>query len=69
MSLIIFFISVTFVLRQLECEDVYIKEYPTVIALRSGLREYFQFYNDERPHDSLDKCTPSEFYNGLRVAA
>ena len=55
--------------RSVKYEDVYIKEYPTVIALRSGLREYFQFYNDERPHDSLDKCTPSEFYNGLRVAA
>ena len=55
--------------RSVKYEDVYIKEYPTVIALRSGLREYFQFYNDERPHESLDKCTPSEFYNGLRVAA
>jgi len=55
--------------RSVKYEDIYIKEYPTVIALRSGLREYFQFYNDERPHDSLDKCTPSEFYNGLRVAA
>jgi putative transposase len=55
--------------RSVKYEDVYIKEYPTVIALRSGLREYFQFYNNERPHDSLEKCTPSEFYNGLRVAA
>lgn len=55
--------------RSVKYEDVYIKEYPTVVSLRHGLHEYFQFYNDERPHDSLDKCTPSEFYNGLRVAA
>lgn len=55
--------------RSVKYEDVYIKEYPTVIALRSGLREYFQFYNDERPHESLERCTPSEFYKGLRVAS
>ena len=52
--------------RSVKYEDVYIKEYPTVVALRHGLREYFRFYNDERPDDSLGKCTPSEFYNGLK---
>lgn len=55
--------------RSVKYEDVYLKEYSTVLALRQGLSVYFQFYNDERPHDSLEKCTPSEFYNGLRVAA
>jgi len=55
--------------RSVKYEDVYIKEHPTVVALRRGLRDYFQFYNDERPHDSLEKCTPSEFYNGLKIAA
>jgi putative transposase len=46
--------------RSVKYEDVYLKEYPTVVALRRGLREYFRFYNDERPHESLGKCTPSE---------
>jgi putative transposase len=46
--------------RSVKYEDVYLKEYPTVVALRHGLREYFRFYNDERPHESLGKCTPSE---------
>jgi len=55
--------------RSVKYENVYIKEYPSVVALRRGLRDYFQFYNDERPHDSLEKCTPSEFYNGLKIAA
>ncbi|WP_425169708.1 IS3 family transposase, partial [Legionella sp.] len=55
--------------RSVKYEDVYLKEYPTVLALRHGLREYFRFYNDEKPHESLGKCTPSECYDGLRVAA
>ena len=55
--------------RSVKYEDVYLKEYPTVVALRRGLREYFRFYNDERPHESLRKHTPSEFYDGLRIAA
>ncbi len=55
--------------RSVKYEDVYLKEYPTVVALRHGLDVYFRFYNDERPHDSLGKCTPSEFYDGLRDAA
>jgi putative transposase len=55
--------------RTVKYEDVYIKDYSTGVALRSGLRDYFQFYNDERPHDSLNKCTPSEFYNGVKGAA
>lgn len=55
--------------RSVKYEDVYLKEYLTVTALRQGLHEYFRFYNDERPHEALGKCTPSECYNGLRVAA
>jgi putative transposase len=55
--------------RSVKYEDVYLKEYPTVLALRHGLNEYFKFYNDERPHDSLGTWTPSEVYNGLRVLA
>lgn len=34
-------------------EDTYIKEYAAVPALVTGLSNYFDLYNDERPHQSL----------------
>lgn len=55
--------------RSVKYEDVYIKDYPTVVALRHGLGVYFRFYNDERPHDSLGKRTPSECYDDFKDAA
>lgn len=51
--------------RTVKYQDIYLKEYQTVVALRQGLSEYFQFYNEERPHQSLDGCTPSEVYEAL----
>lgn len=52
--------------RSVKYEDVYLKEYRTVVALRQGLRIYLRFYNDERPHQSLSACTPSEVYAGVQ---
>jgi len=34
----------------------------------SGLKEYFEFYNFERPHQSLVGKTPAEIYWGREVA-
>ena len=41
-------------------EDVYLKDYRTVVALKQGLSEYFRFYNDDRPHQSFDGFIPAE---------
>ena len=46
--------------RSVKYEDVYLKDYCTVVALKQGLIEYFRFYNDDRPHQSSDGCTPAE---------
>jgi putative transposase len=39
-----------------------IKDYLTVPALEVGLSEYFDLYNYERPHQSLDYRTPAEVH-------
>ncbi|SCN47879.1 hypothetical protein BAZMOX_437497_0 [methanotrophic endosymbiont of Bathymodiolus azoricus (Menez Gwen)] len=38
------------------------REYQTVPELRSGLKRYFEFYNQERLHQSLGYKTPSEVH-------
>ena len=50
--------------RSLKYEDIYIKGYETVPSLMDGLRKYFSFYNDRRPHQSLGYRTPREIYWG-----
>lgn len=53
--------------RSVKYEEIYIKEFPTVEELLIGLRQYFKFYNHERPHASLGKLTPAEVYNGMSI--
>ena len=48
--------------RTVKYEDIYIKDYETVEDLKKGLRQYFWFYNNERPHQSLGDKTPAEVY-------
>ena len=51
--------------RSLKYEDIYLKNYETVPSLAQGLSDYFQFYNHERPHQSLGYQTPAEVYHGV----
>ena len=46
----------------LKYECVYLNEFDDGTALRKGLREWFDFYNSQRPHASLDYITPDEAY-------
>ena len=43
-------------------ENIYMNEYQTVPELRSGLKRYFEFYNQERLHQSLGYKTPREVH-------
>lgn len=48
--------------RSVKYEDIYIKDYASVPALEAGLLAYFNLYNTERPHQSLDYRTPAEVH-------
>jgi len=48
--------------RSVKYEDIYLKDYDTVPELDGGLGRYFQFYNFERPHQSLGYRTPAEVH-------
>ena len=52
--------------RSVKYEDLYIKEYSTVPALEHGLRDYFQLYNYERPHQSLAYRTPADVHCAIQ---
>ena len=39
--------------RSVKYEKIFLEEFETVPELLSGLKEYFEFYNFERPHQSL----------------
>jgi len=52
--------------RSVKYEDIYVKEYPTVPALELGLSDYFQLYNYERPHQSLNYRTPAMIHFGTQ---
>jgi len=53
--------------RSVKYEDIYLKEYKSVEELRCGLKQYFQYYNYERTHQSHGILTPAEVYTGQSV--
>lgn len=53
--------------RSVKYENVYLKGYETIPDAEKGLKEYFEFYNTERHHQSLDYKTPWVVYSGLEV--
>jgi len=48
--------------RSVKYEEVYINDYETVPDAKEGISRYMNFYNQERPHQSLDYKTPAEVY-------
>jgi putative transposase len=42
-------------------EEVYLKAYDSVAEARSGIGRYFEFYNQERKHQTLG-MTPDQMY-------
>jgi putative transposase len=48
--------------KSIKYEEVYLHAYETVIAAKSGIGRYLDFYNSHRPHSALDGSTPDTFY-------
>lgn len=51
--------------RSVKYEDIYLKGYQTIQDVKNGLTDYFDFYNNRRPHQSLSYKTPNEIYSSL----
>ena len=48
--------------KSVKYEEVYLHAYDSVSQARKGLQRYFEFYNERRPHSSLDGKTPDAVY-------
>jgi len=59
--------------RSVKYEEVYLREYGSVLELIQRLSTYFGFYNEERPHSAFEARTPTEVYDSnfgtLRAAS
>ncbi len=51
--------------RSLKYEDIYLRSYESMTELKEGIRRYFEFYNTERFHQSLEYLTPEEMYESF----
>jgi putative transposase len=58
--------------RSVKYEEVYLRAYDSVSEARASIGQYLNFYNERRPHSSLDGATPDQAYFNplpLRMAA
>jgi putative transposase len=51
--------------RSVKYEEVYLNDYQSVTDAEDRLSQYFDFYNNERLHQSLDYMTPQEVHFGF----
>jgi putative transposase len=48
--------------RTIKYEEVYLHDYASPREARLGLARYFEFYNQQRPHQALGYRTPAQLY-------
>lgn len=54
--------------RSVKYEEVYLKSYESVLDCKINLRNYFDQYNNERLHQSLDYVTPAEIHYAIMLS-
>ena len=55
--------------RTIKYEEVYLKAYDSVAEAKANLATYLRFYNERRPHRSLDGKTPDAAYFAALASA
>lgn len=55
--------------RTVKYQNVYIKGYQTILDAQQGLTEYFEYYNHQRLHQSLEYRRPWDIYTGKVLLA
>ncbi len=54
--------------RSAKCERIYLNEYNTIKELKEDIRDYIDFYNNKRFHQSINYKKPISFYyESLRI--
>lgn len=53
--------------RSVKYEFIFLNSFETLEDLRTGLVEYFDFYNERRVHQSLAYWTPAEIYEAFEA--
>jgi len=53
--------------RTVKYEHIYLSDYRNGLELVAGLADYFDFYNHERYHQSLDYQTPAQVYGAAPI--
>ena len=52
----------------IKVENIYINEYMNPKALRIGIKDYINQYNNEHPHETFEYLTPMQVYTGELAA-
>jgi putative transposase len=48
--------------RSIKYEEVYLHAYESVTVARNSIGRYIEFFNQQRPHSSLNRQTPGQVY-------
>ena len=48
--------------RSVKQENIYLNDYQNILETKTGLNQYFTFYNNQRRHQSLNYETPAKIY-------